>query len=371
MNQNFSQNINLILGYNGSGKSSFFQAIMFVMSSHYSKISKEIKKRLIYEGISREEAPSDLCSVEIKFDNTAKKFPSSLDEVKIKRIFDSKTEKDEFSINGKHIPLNDLITALESSGFAYNNPYYFVQQGKIESLASINEESLLYVLSEVAGTKLYDEKREEGIMILNEIKPTTDKARDLMKKIEYHLARLESESDKFQKVKKLTNEKDRLEGLILKNKIFNIDKSIKSIQEDNDNIIEEFNKLNINENIKRKDYEDKKEKIELVQAKIVRIENNVSSLQEAMSEFHLEESQSYTKTSKKFNQELMKGKKFNLKILSEKEKEKESALDELNKFENNFNELDQELKEIGNEIERLKTNRELALVSNYLNTSEK
>ena len=74
---------------------------------------------------------------------------------------------------------------LEGAGFSRSNPYYIVKQGKvspdknlgknsIEMLIQITQMAIapdahrLQLLREVAGTKVYDEKKQESEVILAE-----------------------------------------------------------------------------------------------------------------------------------------------------------------------------------------------------------
>lgn len=57
---------------------------------------------------------------------------------------------------------------LESAGFSKSNPYYFVQQGKVAALCAMNDGERLQLLKEVAGTTVYEERRNESLKILQE-----------------------------------------------------------------------------------------------------------------------------------------------------------------------------------------------------------
>ena len=60
----------------------------------------------------------------------------------------------------------DVSNLLESAGFSKSNPYYIVQQGKITTLALMKDPERLELLMEVAGCKVYDERREESERIM-------------------------------------------------------------------------------------------------------------------------------------------------------------------------------------------------------------
>jgi len=57
---------------------------------------------------------------------------------------------------------------LETAGFSRSNPYYIVKQGKVTTLATMRDAERLELLKEVAGTRVYDERREESQKIMKE-----------------------------------------------------------------------------------------------------------------------------------------------------------------------------------------------------------
>ncbi len=85
---------------------------------------------------------------------------------------------------------SDVMNLLESAGFSRSNPYYIVKQGKvcphaptshtpshtlpshlthqINQLALAPDPQRLKLLREVAGTRVYDERKEESKTILKE-----------------------------------------------------------------------------------------------------------------------------------------------------------------------------------------------------------
>ena len=61
-----------------------------------------------------------------------------------------------------------MINLLESAGFSRSNPYYIVQQGKVNAIAIMKDSERLELLKEVAGTHVYDERRTESEKIMTE-----------------------------------------------------------------------------------------------------------------------------------------------------------------------------------------------------------
>lgn len=62
----------------------------------------------------------------------------------------------------------DVMSLLESAGFSKSNPYYIVPQGRIASLTNAHDDERLKLLKEVAGTRVYEDKRSESFKIIEE-----------------------------------------------------------------------------------------------------------------------------------------------------------------------------------------------------------
>lgn len=60
------------------------------------------------------------------------------------------------------------MNLLESAGFSRSNPYYIVPQGRITSLTNAKDHERLALLKEVAGTKVYEQRRVESLKIMEE-----------------------------------------------------------------------------------------------------------------------------------------------------------------------------------------------------------
>ena len=69
----------------------------------------------------------------------------------------------------------EFTNLLESAGFSRSNPYYIVQQNSAHRLVDMADESRLGVLKEVAGTRVYDERRSESLKILRETESKREK----------------------------------------------------------------------------------------------------------------------------------------------------------------------------------------------------
>lgn len=149
---------NVVVGRNGSGKSNFFAAVRFVLGDAYASLSREERESLLFDASAVSATPS--AYVEIAFDNDDGRFPTGGDLVVIRRTISA--AKDEYTIDKRAATKSELNTLLESAGFSRSNPYYIVPQGRISHLTNSSDEERLALLKEVAGTRVYEERRAES-----------------------------------------------------------------------------------------------------------------------------------------------------------------------------------------------------------------
>ncbi|KAF9964781.1 Structural maintenance of chromosomes protein 3 [Mortierella alpina] len=196
----FSGQHNVIVGRNGSGKSNFFAAIRFVLSDAYTNMGREERQSLLHEGSG---AATMSAYVEIIFDNSDNRFPTGKDELVMRRTIGLK--KDEYSLDKKSATKSDVMNMLESAGFSRSNPYYIVPQGRITSLTIAKDDERLQLLKEVAGTRVYEQRRQESLKIITETDTKRKNIEELLTYIEQRLEELNEEKEEL----KLYQEHDR------------------------------------------------------------------------------------------------------------------------------------------------------------------
>ncbi|KAI8370556.1 putative chromosome segregation protein SudA [Radiomyces spectabilis] len=205
----FSPKHNVIVGRNGSGKSNFFAAIRFVLSDAYQSLSKEERQSLLHEGVG---AATISAYVEIVFDNADNRFPTGKEEVVLRRSIG--LTLDEYSLDGKSVTKSDVMNLLESAGFSRANPYYIVPQGRITSLTTAKDEDRLQLLKDIAGTRVYEQKRGESTKIMEETDAKRMKITEVLAYIQDRLAELEEEKEELSQFQTLDRERRSLEYTI-------------------------------------------------------------------------------------------------------------------------------------------------------------
>ena len=204
----FSPGKNCVFGLNGSGKSTFVQAIEFVLLDEFSHLRPTERQSLLHSGTTT----ATTAFVEITFDNTDKRLPVSQDVVAIRRSIG--LNKDEYFINRKQTSRNEIRNLFETAGISLSSGLFIVQQGRVKIIADMNDEGRLGLLYDVAGIRSYDDKREESIKLMGEAKMRREKIDDAIGEIKKRLAELEEETAELRDFEKWDKAKRAVEFLI-------------------------------------------------------------------------------------------------------------------------------------------------------------
>ncbi|KAH8741116.1 SMC type chromosomal ABC Atpase [Cryptosporidium ryanae] len=207
----FHPGCNCIVGLNGSGKSNILAAIQFLLSGNFGTTLSE-KRSLLHEGLG---SPVSEVSVEILLDNVGRRL-SMYDEdiVSIKRTFNNSCQREDWHICGKNVSRKDFDSILESCGISRNNPYFIVRQGKVTELATMSDISRLRLLKEIAGTRIYDERREESMRVLLETETRKMKVDSVFNDIQKRIETLKDEQKEFDAFLTLDRRRRALEYMI-------------------------------------------------------------------------------------------------------------------------------------------------------------
>lgn len=261
----FSPKHNVIVGRNGSGKSNFFYAIQFVLSDEFSHLREEQRQALLHEGTG----PRVISAfVEIIFDNSDNRIPIEKDEVVLRRVIGSK--KDQYFLDKKMVTKSDVMNLLESAGFSRSNPYYIVKQGKINQMATAPDSHRLKLLREVAGTRVYDERKDESESILKETEGKREKIQELLKYIDERLSTLDEEKEELKEYQKWDKMRRSLEYTIHDHELKDTRHKMDNLQDKRENSGAKSHKL-------RDQQQEASDKIKVISKEIREIKQKVQA----------------------------------------------------------------------------------------------
>ena len=191
--------------------SNFFKAIQFVLGdeAEFGRLGADSRQNLLHEGAGNR---VHTAYVEIVFDNSDSRIPVDSDEVVLRRTISSK--QDQYTLNGKSATKQDVANLLETAGFSKSNPYYIVKQGKINELSTAPADKRLNLLYEVAGTKVYDERRKESQEAMKDAVEKTEQTAKAIANIEERLKTLEEEKEDLKKYQHYDKKRRMLEHTV-------------------------------------------------------------------------------------------------------------------------------------------------------------
>lgn len=209
---------NVIVGRNGSGKSNFFAAIQFVLSEKFATLRLNDRKELFHQGAGR---AALAVFVEIVFDNSDGRIviPGRQEEPEIRIRRTVGLKQDEFRVNDRKFSAGEIRQLLESAGFSSTNPYYIVEQGKIVNLANMKEPDRYQMLKDVAGTKVYEARREESERILEETATRHSKIDEAIQQLDDKLKILEAETAELRDYQEADRKRKSLEYCIFEGEL--------------------------------------------------------------------------------------------------------------------------------------------------------
>jgi structural maintenance of chromosome 3 (chondroitin sulfate proteoglycan 6) len=116
-------------------------------------------------------------------------------------------KKDEFFLQRKRTSKSEIQSLLEGAGFSKSNPYFIVQQGKVQDLCTMSDAARLRLLKEVAGTTVYDEKKSESLLKMEENRNSIEKITEMLDNINERLQELNDEKDELSAYQQLDRER--------------------------------------------------------------------------------------------------------------------------------------------------------------------
>ena len=106
-------------------------------------------------------------------------------------------KKDEYFIERKHVSKNEVTSMLETAGLSKANPYNIVPQGKVNAITTQRDTHRLDMLKEIAGVKIFDDRRAESQRIMDETGERQKKIKEMLTYIEQRLTELNAEKDEL------------------------------------------------------------------------------------------------------------------------------------------------------------------------------
>ena len=214
-----SNGVNVIIGANGNGKSNFLDAIIFVLTDKYQNLRAEDKKLLLHEEPDDHSPDAEVITIELVLDNKSRRFPFDKDTISIMKVFNARDNREDLYLNQKRIVKSDMVNLMEGAGFSKSNPYYIIQQGRINMMINMSDYEYYEIFSEVTGTKTYEEKKAESLKLLEDSKENRKKIIKEKKEISNYIERLETQCKDLKEFEKYESQRKAYEAFLLNEKL--------------------------------------------------------------------------------------------------------------------------------------------------------
>ncbi|KAJ3192527.1 Structural maintenance of chromosomes protein 3 [Irineochytrium annulatum] len=176
------------------------------------------------------------------------------------------------------------MNLLESAGFSKSNPYYIVPQGRITGLTNAKDTERLHLLKEVAGTKVYENRRQESLKIMDDTDTKRTKINELLDYIEERLNELESEKEELKLFQEMDKERRILEFTIYHKEQTEVLRSLDDLEEQRREEIAEVSERQSAINNREKVIEDIEKDIRLTSQRIETFRSEKVELQQDRQE---------------------------------------------------------------------------------------
>ncbi len=163
----FSEDISVIVGPNGCGKSNVVDAIRWVLGAQNAKAMRADKMASVIFNGNKDRAPLSVAQVTLVVSNTDNVLPLEFSEVAIKRRV-YRNGNSEYYINDTQVSLKELRAVFYDTGISVSE-YLVLEQGKIDQILLAKPEDRRKILEEAAGISKFRISSQEGMQRLEKV----------------------------------------------------------------------------------------------------------------------------------------------------------------------------------------------------------
>ena len=153
------------------------------------------------------------------------------------------SKKDEFFLQRKRATKQEIQSLLEGAGFSKSNPYFMVQQGKIQSICLMTDLQRLQLLQSVAGTTVYEDKKAESLSKMQENLQSIDKINSILTDLEHKLEELRGEKEELTNYRTYDRQRKAMEYTLYDKELFKARRLLDSLEQERTNHVQQLTQL--------------------------------------------------------------------------------------------------------------------------------
>ncbi|MEH7106797.1 chromosome segregation protein SMC [Bacillus sp. JJ1764] len=264
----FVQGITAVVGPNGSGKSNITDAIRWVLGEQSAKSLRGSKMEdIIFAGSDTRKA-LNIAEVTLTLDNQDQGIPIDYNEVSVTRRV-SRSGDSEFYINKQSCRLKDIIDLFMDSGLG-REAFSIISQGKVEEILNSKAEDRRVIFEEAAGVLKYKNRKKKAEGKLEETQDNLNRVYDILHELEVQVEPLKMQASMAKDYLEKKAELEKFEVALTVYEIEDLHQKWESLKEQLHDHQQQELKLST--------------EIQLKEAKIVEMRDQISALDESISD---------------------------------------------------------------------------------------
>lgn len=217
-----SPNLNMIIGPNGTGKSTFVAAVCLGLGGKVDLIKRKNMDSMIKSGETE-------CRIEITL-----KDKDGLPNVTIERTSTLKLTRSNWKINGQSVDVNAVRRIVKGLNIQLDNLCHFLPQERVAEFASLSPEKLLLEMERTIGDNALLQQHQLLVELDDGWVEATKKVETLeetIKDLETDVAKFEQEAQKYQEYEVKMKEIDCHRKLLPYAKLQDVKEQMKHLKE--------------------------------------------------------------------------------------------------------------------------------------------
>ncbi|KJJ84544.1 chromosome partitioning protein Smc [Candidatus Omnitrophus magneticus] len=196
--------VTAIVGPNGCGKSNVVDAIKWVFGEQSAKSLRSSEMQdVIFNGTETRDAVN-MAEVSITLSNDDRTLSVDYDEVTVtRRVF--RSGESEYLLNKTAVRLMDIRNLFFGTGVGTSS-YSVIEQGKMDLVLSSKPEERRYIFEEASGITAYKSRKKEALSKLERAQENLIRLDDIIREVERQLKAIERQARKAERYKALYEE---------------------------------------------------------------------------------------------------------------------------------------------------------------------